>query len=227
MFFRKKSRSSDESADVPAWIVTFSDCMTLLLCFFVMMVTFSSFDEAALHQIAGVFEHQAYHWIFFRRHDVKDSVMEELDRPIDRTPEGSETPTQSELEMIKFPRPPLEGVGREAYRDRQTFYLPSARLFYGQGCSLKPEGARALRRIASFMELVPCRVIISEMCDSDEPGVKDMSVERAWTVMRYFVEKAGLPDSRFNISAGQRPPSGRPPGESVVRIDLLARSIYE
>ncbi len=29
----------------PEWMVTFSDCMTLLLTFFVLMLSFSSFDE--------------------------------------------------------------------------------------------------------------------------------------------------------------------------------------
>ena len=50
---KKKKRSEDDGPPaIGEWIVTFSDCMTLLLCFFVLLLTFSSFDEEALKRIA-------------------------------------------------------------------------------------------------------------------------------------------------------------------------------
>ena len=47
--------AADEEDDgppgAPKWMVTFSDCMTLLLCFFVLLLTFSSFDDKAFRKL--------------------------------------------------------------------------------------------------------------------------------------------------------------------------------
>ena len=51
----KRKQPADEGPPgVAPWLVTFSDCMTLLLCFFVLLTTFSSFDEQALRKLEGV-----------------------------------------------------------------------------------------------------------------------------------------------------------------------------
>ena len=42
-----------EAAGVPAWVMTFADLMTLLMCFFVLMLSFSEMDVARFKQLAG------------------------------------------------------------------------------------------------------------------------------------------------------------------------------
>ncbi len=42
-----------ESKGVPAWVMTFADLMTLLMCFFVLMLSFSEMDVAKFKQLAG------------------------------------------------------------------------------------------------------------------------------------------------------------------------------
>ncbi|MBT8374349.1 MAG: hypothetical protein KJN80_05515 [Deltaproteobacteria bacterium] len=37
----------------PAWVVTFGDLMSLLLCFFVLLLSFSEMDKAVYKQVAG------------------------------------------------------------------------------------------------------------------------------------------------------------------------------
>ena len=51
MRHRKKEPDADETAGAPEWMVTFSDCMTLLLTFFVLMLSFSSFDEKVFQKL--------------------------------------------------------------------------------------------------------------------------------------------------------------------------------
>ena len=43
----KKEIVEDEEPGAPEWMVTFSDCMTLLLTFFVLLLSFSSFSDIA------------------------------------------------------------------------------------------------------------------------------------------------------------------------------------
>ena len=40
----------DDDPGAPEWMVTFSDCMTLLLTFFVLLLSFSSFDDKIYKQ---------------------------------------------------------------------------------------------------------------------------------------------------------------------------------
>jgi len=43
----------DEAAGVPAWVMTFADLMTLLMCFFVLLLSFSEMDVAKFKELAG------------------------------------------------------------------------------------------------------------------------------------------------------------------------------
>jgi len=42
-----------ESKGVPAWVMTFADLMTLLMCFFVLLLAFSEMDIAKFKQLSG------------------------------------------------------------------------------------------------------------------------------------------------------------------------------
>lgn len=44
---------ADEGGGVPAWVMTFADLMTLLMCFFVLLLAFSEMDAQKFKQLAG------------------------------------------------------------------------------------------------------------------------------------------------------------------------------
>lgn len=48
-----KKRQEDASPGSPAWMSTFSDLMNLLLCFFVMLFSMSTMDEAKLKEVVA------------------------------------------------------------------------------------------------------------------------------------------------------------------------------
>lgn len=43
----------EEERGIPAWVVTFADLMTLLMCFFVLLLSFSQMDNAKFKQLSG------------------------------------------------------------------------------------------------------------------------------------------------------------------------------
>lgn len=47
---------SGDSAGLPMWMATFADLMTLLMCFFVLLLSFSEMDVAKFKQMAGSME---------------------------------------------------------------------------------------------------------------------------------------------------------------------------
>ena len=51
-----KQVEQDEEPGAPEWMVTFSNCMTLLLTFFVLLLSFSSFDERIFKKLQMIFQ---------------------------------------------------------------------------------------------------------------------------------------------------------------------------
>ena len=47
------AEEKQESKGVPAWVMTFADLMTLLMCFFVLLLSFSEMDVAKFKQLSG------------------------------------------------------------------------------------------------------------------------------------------------------------------------------
>ena len=51
----KKSKRTPESL-APTWMLTLGDCISLLVTFFVLLISFSSMDEEKLMSVMGVFQ---------------------------------------------------------------------------------------------------------------------------------------------------------------------------
>ncbi len=47
------AEQKEEKKGVPAWVMTFADLMTLLMCFFVLLLAFSEMDVAKFKQLSG------------------------------------------------------------------------------------------------------------------------------------------------------------------------------
>ena len=53
---REKKQLQEEGAKgAPLWMVTYCDCMTLMLTFFVLLFSFASMDESILEQLSTTF----------------------------------------------------------------------------------------------------------------------------------------------------------------------------
>ena len=230
---RKGSKNSDEgsSGGPGLWIVTFSDCMTLLLCFFVMLVSFSSFDEGAMSRFAGAFETPGFDSVSDTHQSVKDSVVPPRDRAVDHTQAGSNMPTDTPPENTPNPRASEAPLGADAYRDKQVLHVASPRLFWGNGASLTQPGRELLQMVASFMRLIPCDAVIGEI-----PGPADgrahpqdvlqRGLDRSLSAVQYLTAREGLPARRFHVSALHGVAPGRFAGKPVLVITLLSGRAY-
>ena len=49
----EQGAAEEEAGGLPGWVMTFADLMTLLMCFFVLMLSFSEMDVAKFKQLAG------------------------------------------------------------------------------------------------------------------------------------------------------------------------------
>ena len=48
-----KAKADQQPAAAPAWVMTFADLMSLLMCFFVLLLSFSEMDAAKYKEVAG------------------------------------------------------------------------------------------------------------------------------------------------------------------------------
>jgi len=226
-----KQAESDEAPGAPEWMVTFSDCMTLLLTFFVLLLSFSSFDEKVFWKLKASFS-KALPDVSQSDKANRDAVLPM--EQIEMTPElveGSEKPT-----LLKGLDDNLKEDTPADFRRLKVFSIPSERIFWGKGTLISAEGSRIMTKMASFLEEVPSRVVVSENGPASEEDAEQLGLPRAWAVMEYLTTEHNLNKKWFSISAAStlaqeslrsgEPARASTEPERIVEIVLLERSIY-
>lgn len=239
---RKKRRSQDDGPPgVGDWIVTFSDCMTLLLCFFVLLLTFSSFDEESLKRFGGAFSYDQIRPGVEERFQPKDAMSEPVMNLMDQTRQGSETPGKAHKTPESTDRPESRWTPEDAaYLDRKIIHIPSAKLFEPHTSDLRDEGKSMLDLLRGFLREMPCRIVISEstprrMIAGRLTGRRG-GLNRAWAITHYLTTLreitdakghvtgrfAPLPSGRFSVSTALQAPAVSSRADGTVEIVLLS-----
>ncbi len=222
----KKHKAEDSSPGVPAWIVTFSDCMTLLLCFFVMLLSFSSFEEVELSQLRGIFRSRSFNSFFPITREINDSTVKPVRVDYDRTAIGAEKKSiEDEIKIVDEVHSPDIDLGSEAFMGRQTFCVHSRELFYGRGSCLTASGRSHLHKIAGYMRYMPTsRIVVAQSIGDGLTESDDESFMRAWKIIDFLIYREGISSSRFTIV--DRPSdTALKSTEPVMEITLMAKSI--
>lgn len=214
---RKERPAEEETGGCPDWMVTFCDCMTLLLTFFVLLLSFATFDKETLPQLGQSFA-QALPSIGLSVGEQKDSAWNKMstDETVKQT-EGSETPTDAKQKTSSFMREkrPLD------FRNLKVFSIASERFFYARGAAISTQGHEVLDALVVFLEHQAGRVVISE---NGSDGNSELGLTRAAAVMAYMVGK-GLDQNRFSLTSHTTMREKSP--HRQLEITLLDRSVYE
>jgi len=225
----RKQAEPDEAQGAPEWMVTFSDCMTLLLTFFVLLLSFSSFDDKVFRKLREIFM-QALPGASQPEEKNRDAFLPtgQIEMTLELL-DGSEKPT-----LLKGFDDNLKKDTPADFRRWKVFSISSERIFWGKGTLISAEGRRIMNTMASFLEEVPSRIVVSENRTASEEGAEQLGLPRAWAVMEYLTTEHNLDKKRFSISAastlaphqlGSRLIGAGEP-ERTVEIVLLERSIY-
>ncbi len=227
-----KQAESDDAPGAPEWMVTFSDCMTLLLTFFVLLLSFSSFDNKAFWKLKAIFS-GSLSGLSKPDETNKDAFLPTMQ--IEYTADldaGSEKPTlvKGLEDRLKQETEPVD------FRRWKVFLISSKRIFWSKGTVISSEGRNIMTTMASYLKEVPSRIVISEngptrLLDEDKSGdSKYFGLPRAWAVVEYLTTRQNLNKKWFSISAASTMPqesSGSDEqDERTVEIVLLERSLY-
>jgi len=228
----KRQSESDDAPGAPEWMVTFSDCMTLLLTFFVLLLSFSSFDKEIFRQLKAVFAEALPVVAPEAKKDTDAFLPTKQIQETVQLDEGSEKPTSDKglEERTKEDTEPVD------FHRRKVFLVESKRIFWGKGTAISSEGRGVMSIMASFLKEMPNRIVISENGPGDNEGGEQFSLTRAWAVLKYFATEQNLDKRRFSISAASTlvphqlssgsPLIGAGEPERMLEIVLLERSIY-
>jgi chemotaxis protein MotB len=231
----QKQVEADGPAGAPLWMVTFCDAMTLMLTFFVLLFSFSSFNVDVFQKMSMSFTKALYEEEPPITEDKGAFLPTEQIAATEYIVEGSEKITLSEgwESGLKEGTAPTESAD---FHSRKVFLISSKNVFWGKGTAISFEGRNTLAKMASFLKEVPNRIVISENGPGDDEEDEQLGLLRAWAVMEYLTIKQGLDKSWFSISAAstltqERFISGEPDqpeaeAERGLEIVLLERSIY-
>ncbi|MHC4723131.1 MAG: flagellar motor protein MotB [Planctomycetota bacterium] len=116
----KGQKEPDEAPGAPEWMVTFSDCMTLLLTFFVLLLSFSTFEDKTFSDLRVIYSTYLPS-IGLRTRATEEAVSQvQLIRIESEPDQGSEKPTEEK---------------KEAGGLRQTLTIIRSSLFHQVKCS--------------------------------------------------------------------------------------------
>jgi chemotaxis protein MotB len=211
-------RIAEESPPgAPEWMLTFSDCMTLLLTFFVLLTSFASFDDQTIPELSSAFSRAIPGVGLLGKNVEKTMIEKEINLANTLQDKGSETRTQAKVKTKNYMREkkPLD------FRNLKVFVIDSEKIFWGQGLALTQQGQEAMKMLEKFFQNTPGRIVISE----NGPGSNTaLGLERAMTIADYFA--AGKIDKkRLNVSAS--PTTKETSSARQLEITLLERSSYE
>lgn len=209
----KKKKNIIIKQGLDDWVMTYGDMMSLLLTFFVLIVSFSSMQETKFNQAAASLADA------FGVMASPESVIE-FNQPI--VPNHAPTDEESEVlyEVRSVEKMLLEEgfdseVEVQVNDDGVLFRVNAPFMFDSGGVEISKKSARVLDRMAKFFRKFPYPVHVEGHTDSDPisssrfPTNWELSAARAVTVARYFQGTGMPPDQIAATGYGEfRPISG-------------------
>ncbi len=221
---------------LPMWMATYSDMVTLLLTFFVLLLTMASMDPTKFVQAKTSIE-SAFGWST-KAAPVPFSIPILPSPPKSKfTPIPRQSPIQhfkrikTDLEMTK-----LDTLVEAVQRDNDSIILRiHDNVLFEQGkTELNPASYPILRKVADIIRPLPMTMRIEGHTDSTPVGVGkgsnwDLSVARAVSVMAFYQRGELFAQDRMSAAGygDSRPlmPNTTPESKAQNRrVDFIIRS---
>jgi chemotaxis protein MotB len=210
-----RKKEQEQAAGAPAWMATYADTMTLLLCFFVLLFAMSSVDsqkyKAVVQSLSGAL-------------GVLDSgttvTLEPLinsfpsDSPTDSPTDSEEfSDMQEELQKI-LEESELSGQIKLEINERGLLirFLDSV-LFDSGKADLKPQAMDIIDKVSDILNETNKKITVEGHTDNvpistfKYPSNWELSTTRAVNVVKYMIDKSDIDPVRLSASgyADQHP----------------------
>ncbi|MFQ5561300.1 MAG: flagellar motor protein MotB [Nitrospinota bacterium] len=196
----------------PAWVVTFADLSTLMLTFFILLLSFANMDVIKFKEMLGSVQN-AFGVTKKRKGDYQPTLKgKEVEKEVatDGTSSGSEAANEAQREKAaKTITKAIAKMGEaknaevSVGKNGVNVKIKGGYLFDSGKASVRDEAAKLLGTFAMVLEDYPFKLKIEGHTDnipiSTEkfPSNWELSAIRATTVLRFLSEKEGVDKHRL------------------------------
>jgi len=201
---RRKKPEPEILPDTESWMGTFADLVSLMLTFFILLVSMSTLDQTGLSDISSYFRKAVSVLNAGSKTEMELIQPFKLQRIV--------SPRELMLAMRQNSRVVLKNstlehkVNAVILNDRLILRMRDAVLFDHGRARLKPEHIRALKRLAHMLAASPGLIRIEGHtdtaplpADSPWPDPWSLSLARAASVL-HVLEDAGVNPARLSIA---------------------------
>ena len=195
-----KRKSKEEAADTMKWMVTFSDLITLLLTFFVLLLTMCSLEAGKVEQFQAACSEAMGVLLEGKYSEVEDRIITSSKRRIDEQALKMEN-ILKQFSGIKTMLISEDKGGRLEFKELErglSIVMKNDLLFNSGKSEINPEGISVLRDIGSKFENFEGEVIVEGHTDNVSistekfPSNWELSISRAVNIVRFLAEEAGV-----------------------------------
>lgn len=155
---KKAEEEGGESA--PLWIISFADMISLLMAFFVMLSSFTSYDKSEEKKLRAAIKATLAYAGGWMGSIPLDSLGWDPGNG-QKAETGAERPPVEET--IKTGS--IEETQASGFPDNKVFLVRKDYLFVSSGSILSPDGKQWLDAFASYVAKMPERLVISDRID--------------------------------------------------------------
>lgn len=231
-----KPKPAPEFVGLPEWMATFADMVTLLLTFFVLLLSFANQDVQKFRDVMG---------------SIQGALGVRVERPKDKFMAVNPSLTESKGEAPRESRL-LQGLSVriktavETEKDLQRsssvaaddigvrVRFDSAAMFRGDSAELTPEGRRFLDLLVGILREYKFNLVVRGHTDNQShasrayPTNWELSAARASAAVRYVLENGGIAANRVKAVgyADTRPAAPNTTAEGRARNNRVEFYVY-
>lgn len=202
---RKVPEDPPGDEGLPPWMATFADMVTLLLCFFVLLLSFAEQSEEkyrdALGSLKGAFGVKETRAVSdeMAQYNTSSKATKEIAARISHDERLLLTVVMRIKSLLeKVDSKLLEGAGVSADRDGVVFSASSAALFKPETAELRPEASEILDAVIKVLKDYKLDIVVRGHTDDQPistrryPSNWELSASRAAVSLDYIVNKGGI-----------------------------------
>ena len=227
---RPKPKQEEAKKGAPMWMATFSDLVTLLLTFFVLLLAMANFDDSAKVDAVLLSIREA-----LGGEGIDQALLEEalsnasnMPKP-DQNEESASEPIEARLREAMSEHI-SDDLMRMVHNEQEVRIRLDERVFFAPGSAvLHPSAYAVLADVGSVLADTDLGVRVEGYADGngDEESNWRLSSERSLAVVMALREKGPIPGDRLEVAAygAHRPGIGAGEDESWNRrIELVVRA---
>ncbi|MEF2144102.1 MAG: flagellar motor protein MotB [Desulfovibrionaceae bacterium] len=202
---KKEAERGPVDQGLPPWMATFADMVTLLLCFFVLLLSFAEQDVQKFRDVLGSL--QDAFGVAVVRTKSDDLALETSAEIKQAAPPSSAQQVLSgvvlRVRSILDKTPDLKrSSGVRVDREGVLFDVQSANLFAPGSAELQPGAGRVLDTVIEVLNEYPLNLVVRGHTDNQPvvskrfPSNWELSAARAANALAYILETGGIPVNR-------------------------------